>query len=232
MPPLESIPLETFPGKAEARAWARALLKDTCSRDRTARSAEASARVLTLESFQACDLVLAFLSMPSEIDTSRVIRAAFKAGKRVAAPRMEGGEIVFAYLNDSWESLPRDALGIPTPPEGELIFPEDLRGRGVFALIPGLLFDPCGGRLGRGKGYYDRFLTLVLSSLGSVVSGRPGSSAGAEALPGASEHGLGFFVPCGFCFDAQVVPKVPRTARDVRIPLIVTEARLLDALPR
>lgn len=220
-----------FPGKPEARAWARSLLKGIGPRDRASRSAEASERILAMDAFRDSDLVLAFLSMPSEIDTSGVIRAALRLGKAVAAPRIEGGDIVFAYLDGSWESLPRDSLGIPTPPAGAAISPEDLRGRGVFALIPGLLFDSRGGRLGRGKGYYDRFLSSVLASLGmkAPVPAAPGS--GVEAPRVFPEQGVGFFVPCGFCYDAQVLPRVPVTERDVRIPRIATEARVLDALP-
>ena len=210
MAPAEPIPPESFPDKAQARAWARSLLRRTSPEDRAARSAGAAGRVLGMEAFRESSLVLAFLSMPSEIDTSAVIREAFRAGKRAAAPRIEGGEIVFAYLDESWESRPRDSLGIPTPPAGEPIAPEDLRNRGVFALIPGLLFDRTGGRLGRGKGYYDRFLASVLSTLGT-----------------APAEQSGFFVPCGFCYESQVVPLVPVTERDVRVPRIATEAGLL-----
>ncbi len=212
MPPAEPSPPDSFPGKVEARAWARALLRGVSPGDRAARSAAAAERILGMESFRESSLVLAFLSMPSEIDTSAVIRAAFRAGKRAAAPRIEGGEIAFAYLDESWESLPRDSLGIPTPPAGDPIAPEDLRRMNVFALIPGLLFDAGGGRLGRGKGYYDRFLASVLAGLGA---GKP----------------FAFFVPCGFCYEAQVVPHVPVTEGDIRVPRIATEARVLD-VPR
>ena len=210
MVPAEPIPPDSFSGKTEARAWARALLREVSSGDRIARSAAAADRILGMEAFRESSLVLAFLSMPREIDTSIVIRAALRAGKRAAAPRIEGGEIAFAYLDESWESLPRDSLGIPTPPGGEPIALEDLRGRKVFALIPGLLFDRTGGRLGRGKGYYDRFLASVLATLGTGPAGKSG-----------------FFVPCGFCYEAQVVPLVPVTERDVRVPLVATEAGLL-----
>lgn len=212
MPPAEPSLPESFPGKAEARAWARALLRGVRPEERTARSAAAAERILNIEAFRESSLVLAFLSMPSEIDTSAVIRAALRAGKAVAAPRIEGGEIAFAYLDKSWESLPRDSLGIPTPPAGEPIALEDLRRRKVFALIPGLLFDRTGGRLGRGKGYYDRFLASVLATLGTGTAGESG-----------------FFVPCGFCYETQVVPLVPVTERDVRVPLVATESGLFRA---
>jgi 5-formyltetrahydrofolate cyclo-ligase len=227
MPPAEPRPPDSFPGKTEARAWARDLLRGLSPGDRAARSAAAAERILGMESFRESYLVLAFLSMPSEIDTSLVIRAALRSGKRAAAPRIEGGDIAFAYLDESWESLPRDSLGIPTPPAGDPIPPGELRRVNVFALIPGLLFDAGGGRLGRGKGYYDRFLASVISGLGADVpiAEGPGSAGAPTARPGG---GVGFFVPCGFCYEAQVVPLVPVAEGDIRVPRIATEARVLD----
>lgn len=227
MAPAEPSPPDFFPGKTEARAWARAFLRGVGPEERTARSAAAAERILGMESFREASRVLVFLSMPSEIDTSAVIREAFRAGKAVAAPRIEGGDIVFAYLDESWESLPRDSLGIPTPPAGDPISPGALRRMKVFALIPGLLFDAGGGRLGRGKGYYDRFLASVLSGLDTADSG----SGPVSALPERPRGEGGFFVPCGFCYEAQVVPLVPVTKGDIRVPRIATEARVLD-VPR
>lgn len=223
----DPVPPAVFRDKAEARVWARALLRRGSPGDRAARSAAAAERILGIEAFRDCELLLAFLSMPAEIDTSEVIRAALGAGKAVAAPRIAGEDIVFAYLDESWESLPRDSLGIPTPPAGEPIDLEDLRGRRVFALIPGLLFDRTGGRLGRGKGYYDRFLASVLAGLGDS-SVDPGSGP-AAAHPGFARGEAGYFVPCGFCFRAQVVPRVPAGERDVRVPLVATEEGVLRA---
>ena len=197
-----------FPGKPEARAWARGLLRSVDTEARAERSAAAAARVESLEAFRSCDLLLVFLSMPTEIDTSAVIRAAIREGKRAAAPRMEGGEIVFASLDEYWESLPRDAMGIPTPPEGRALSQAELVRSGAFALVPGLLFDGTGRRLGRGRGYYDRFLAAMLAAM-------------AARDPGASD---GFFVPCGFCYEVQVVPRVPTARGDMRVPLVVTDA--------
>lgn len=203
---------DSFPDKREARSWARALLSSTAPEDRAGWSAAAAAEVAALEAFRRSDLVLAFLSMPSEIDTTQVIRGAFRDGKRVAAPRMEGGDIVFALLDDSWESMPRDAMGIPTPPAGKTLALDEMARRGVFVLVPGLLFDRFGGRLGRGKGYYDRFLGAALAAMSSRTSKSGSASRG------------GFFVPCGFCYETQLVNRVPTDEGDIRLPLVATDA--------
>ena len=221
----------TFLDKRAARAWARELLRSVSPRDRAAKGSAAALSVTESDVFAACDLLLVFLSMPDEIDTSEVLRTAFHAGKRVAAPRMEGAEIVFAALDESWESLPRDGLGIPTPPADiEPLSLDEILERKVLALVPGLLFDARGGRLGRGRGYYDRFLAAALSRLegtepGSSADSRQPTSCGDRAFSSPASPG-GFFVPCGFCYRAQVVEEVPKGESDILIPLIATEEGL------
>ena len=66
-------------------------------------------------------------------------------------------------------------------------------------LVPGLLFDVDGYRLGRGGGHYDRFLARI------------------RALPRVAVVGL--------CFDEQLVESLPRDAWDERVDAVVTERR-------
>ncbi len=69
----------------------------------------------------------------------------------------------------------------------------------ALILIPGLAFDMKGRRLGRGKGWYDRFLQRSASS-GSVV--------------------------VGVCFSSQIVPEVPTEKHDRKVDLLCTELAL------
>jgi 5-formyltetrahydrofolate cyclo-ligase len=67
--------------------------------------------------------------------------------------------------------------------------------------VPGLAFDRRGGRLGRGKGYYDRFL---LETSGLRV---------------------------GICFEDQVVEKIPGEAHDLRMDFLITPAGIFPCAP-
>jgi 5-formyltetrahydrofolate cyclo-ligase len=67
-----------------------------------------------------------------------------------------------------------------------------------IALIPGMAFDAAGHRLGRGRGYYDRFLSLLI----------PPSSL---LLPR-------FF---GLCFDFQKVDTVPSDDHDIPVDIVI-----------
>ena len=146
--------------------------------------------------------VLSFLSMPHELDTSALIAAARAQGKDLAVPRIEGGDIRFVLLPPTAGELPRDRWGIPVPdPTWEpLVLSRAVR---PLVITPGLAFDRQGNRLGRGKGYYDRFL----------------SRARAEA------SGLTII---GVCFEIQIVSAVPHDPTDQRVQGIVTEKGLID----
>jgi 5-formyltetrahydrofolate cyclo-ligase len=95
--------------------------------------------------------------MPEEIDTETLMRGWLEAGVPMALPRIDAasGEIR-AYRIDGLDHLETNRWGIrePVPDPAAEVQPADL---GVI-VVPGLAFDKTGRRLGRGRGYYDRFL--------------------------------------------------------------------------
>ena len=95
-----------------------------------------------------------FMPMPDEIDVRPLIQEARKAGKKVYIPKVEGSEIaVYEY---SEAHLASGAFGILEPAEGAVRLCD--LGRLDLVIVPGVAFTAEGQRLGRGKGFYDRFL--------------------------------------------------------------------------
>lgn len=165
--------------------------------ERTAASARAATAAQSVQGWRPSQLVLAFLSMPTEIDTGPVIEAALANGKRVAVPRIQDGEIAFVELPPGWRDWPRDRWNIPAPPASLVALSfEDIATVPTLALVPGLAFDRAGGRLGRGKGYYDRFL------------------AGAAAARGRQGCAAGSFSAVAYGYESQLVELVPMDERD------------------
>lgn len=111
--------------------------------------------VISSPFFREADTVLCYLSLPDEVATEEMIRAAWKSGKRVAVPYCDGDTMDF-YCLDSFASLHKGAFGVrePHPCDCELL--TDFTGS--VCMVPGLAFLPDGTRLGYGKGYYDKFL--------------------------------------------------------------------------
>ncbi len=104
-------------------------------------------------------LVLAYVSYGNEVDTRGVIEAALGAGKRVAVPRVSARKKSMAFFEiESLDDLAEGYKGILEPREGlgAPLGTKDLCGS--VCLVPGLVFDAQGHRIGYGGGYYDRFL--------------------------------------------------------------------------
>jgi 5-formyltetrahydrofolate cyclo-ligase len=142
------------------------------------------------------DVVLCFLAMAYEINADGIVDRGLRDGKRVGVPRMHGDEILFyeiESLHDEWEMHP---YGVREPGSHRpaCVHQED-GSRRYLLVTPGLAFDRCGRRLGRGKGYYDRFLR----------------NAGAN------------LTPVGVAFAFQMLPEIPVTERDMPVRAVVTE---------
>lgn len=102
--------------------------------------------------------VFAFLSMDGEILSDGVVEAALRAGKKVALPRVEGGELSFREafsIDGPWSLGP---FGIREPSADAPFIDLSALPGPLLVIAPGVAFDLNGGRLGHGKGYYDRFL--------------------------------------------------------------------------
>lgn len=113
-------------------------------------------RIMCHPWFQEAKRVMAYSAIPPEIDLEPVLGLVLKQGKTLLLPRCEENGTMTARIVPDLRELVPGAYGIREPrPETE-IFPPD---RIDLILVPGLAFDKKGRRLGRGKGYYDRFLT-------------------------------------------------------------------------
>jgi 5-formyltetrahydrofolate cyclo-ligase len=135
--------------------------------ERLAKSDAVWKRLAELPEFQQADAVFFYITHGSEVDTALMRQMARDLGLRVAAPRSAPGDhsMVFHWL-DSEDDLVPGAYGILQPEPGTGI--ADL-GPSVVVLVPGLVFDTHGNRIGFGGGYYDRW--LAGAGRGSVTVG-------------------------------------------------------------
>ena len=111
--------------------------------------------LLETELWQSCETVFSFVSLPNEPDTSSVLAAALSQHKRLLVPRIIGDGIMQAVEIQSLNELESSVMGIFEPLSSERIvdFSEI-----ELALVPCLCVSRDGTRLGKGGGYYDRFM--------------------------------------------------------------------------
>ena len=152
---------------------------------------EIFSRLLCSEEYSKADLVLTYVSADNEPDTYGLINAAFANGKAVAVPKCtEKGKMEF-YVIKSEDDLESGKFGIMEPVVSKCKKAEITEK--TLCVVPGLSFDAEGYRLGRGGGYYDRFL---------------------ESFKGVS---------AGVCYNSFLRLELPREKHDSRVDIIVTE---------
>ena len=186
--------------KKELRGEIRRRLDALSPAERQLKNTAIAFELLHLPEFRRARTVMLFASLPDEVDTAPIIAAALSGGRRVGLPRCQAQShnLDVVEIQDPARDLAPGYHGIQEPTGDHLIVPEDLD----FILVPGLAFNAAGLRLGRGAGYYDRFLA------------RPDVTA----------------VRCSIAFDCQVVDAVPRETHDLPVQIILTESRVIRAL--
>jgi 5-formyltetrahydrofolate cyclo-ligase len=149
-----------------------------------------------LPEYAAARTVLFYLDVRSEVRTRHSLPEALQSGKRIVVPYCVNNELELFLLN----SMDELAVGMYKilEPRGELrglaekkIAPGDLD----LIMVPGVAFDRTGGRMGHGKGYYDRLLQHA----------RPDTPLIALA------------------FECQLFPEIPTQAHDIFMDKIITE---------
>ncbi|XP_069462070.1 5-formyltetrahydrofolate cyclo-ligase-like [Ambystoma mexicanum] len=124
-------------------------------------------KLFSHDKYRTSGRVAVYLSMPDEVQTEEIFRDIFRRGKMCFIPRYhpQSNHMDMVKLASAEEiaRLPLTSWNIAQPADDE-IREEALSTDGLdLILMPGLGFDKRGGRLGRGKGYYDAYLQRCLS---------------------------------------------------------------------
>ena len=141
--------------KSRARAAARRIKAGISDAEWRACGEAMAARLTGEDVWKRAQTVFCFVSMPNEPDTSGIIKDAL-GGKRLCVPRVVGRGIMEAVVIRSFGDLAPGAMGIYEP-RADVTETVDF-GDIDLAVVPCLSACLNGKRLGRGGGFYDRFL--------------------------------------------------------------------------
>lgn len=112
-----------------------------------------------LDVYKKAKHILCYWSLPDEIETHAFINNNYK-DKNIYLPKVVGSELsIHSY--QGIESMAIGAYGIMEPNTNEFIQLEKLE----LIIVPGIAFTKTGKRMGRGRGYYDRFLPKVPAAI-------------------------------------------------------------------
>lgn len=138
--------------KSEIRKEALAIRKRTAALILEQKSGVILKRLMGLPEWKAANEVFVFISLPDEVQTKELVVAAWKEGKVVCAPRVNGKDMDFIRF-DSRDELAEGPHHILEPTGDEIHTTEN-----ALLIVPGVVFDIARHRIGFGGGYYDRYL--------------------------------------------------------------------------
>jgi 5-formyltetrahydrofolate cyclo-ligase len=184
--------------KVELRRQLRNRLLAMPLEQRKDKSRRACRNLVATRQFQEASIVMMYLSLPHEVDTSEAILHAWQLGKTVAVPKISWQQrhMIPVRINSLETGFSTGVGGLRNPITGVPIPFREVD----MVVAPALGFDRAGNRLGRGGSFYDRFF--------------------------ANEEMTAW--RCGFAFAEQVVDVIPVTERDEPVDTLVTDEEVVD----
>ena len=187
----------------------RTLIKQRCRENKASlehMSKDICNQILNAPQYLKANEIYAYMPLPDEADLTQVINAALKTGKKVAVPKIlskQDNLMQFFYLDANKNLSQQTADGAYGISEPDQSMPAAINpAQNILILVPGRAFTKEGDRIGRGKGYYDRFLSKEIV----------GSSPTMTRLPNVTVAGV--------CFEFQVLPELPVDPNDIKMDLI------------
>ncbi len=143
--------------KAAMRASIAERLAILSPEERIAQSVGVCSQLMKLRAYREARGIMLYAPFGVEVDIGTVALAAFREGRDVFVPEFDvPGRSMWPVEVASWDidRWPKGRLGVPQAPSREPAEP----ARIDLVVVPGLAFDSQQRRLGRGMGFYDRFL--------------------------------------------------------------------------
>ena len=172
--------------KQQVRQQVRRQLNSLSEEEKDEQSTEIFEKLEKLPEFQCADIMLMYWSLPNEVATHNFIEK-WSASKTILLPCVQDSELILKhYTEKSCLITGKYAVCEPATEQFSDYSKIDL------CIIPGLAFDKHGNRLGKGKGFYDKFLPNINA------------------------------VKIGVCFDIQLLDNVPCDDWDKKMDLVIT----------
>ncbi|MDO5572374.1 MAG: 5-formyltetrahydrofolate cyclo-ligase [bacterium] len=154
-------------------------------------------RILQSDFYQKAKVIYAYMAFRNEVDLSLVMQNAYLDNKLVAIPRVQDDWMAFYcpkmdadghfQTEHGYFQIEEPVPDAPAAPRPDLI------------LVPGVVFDQSGNRIGYGKGYYDAFM----------------ESMGTRSV-----------ITAGIAYESQLTDSIPAEAHDFQLHYIMTESNM------
>lgn len=178
--------ISTPKSKSEIRREVKSAVKQISPEQKRVRSSLIFKDIAKIDAVANAETIALYASLPDEVVSFDAIDS-FAATKHVVLPRVDGDTMDFYPYTKG--NLKQGAFGIDEPQDNCPIAPEQID----VIIIPGVSFTKSGKRLGRGKGYYDKYLSK-------------------EGFRG---------VKVGICYTEQLVKDIPDEPHDIVMDCVI-----------
>lgn len=155
-------------------------------------------KLFELSNYKTAHTILFYVSYNNEVFTNDMIKESMSDGKKAVVPKTDkkNRKLILSELT-SWDDLEVGAYNILEPKKNYI---KEISIKSIdLIIVPGIVFDINGNRIGHGMGYYDRLLNMS------------------------------YHIPSiGLAFEFQIVENIDPEEHDEKIDIIVTEKRIID----
>lgn len=191
---------KTFSSKQELRNRYLNYRNSLSVKERKEKSAKIWEQLKKEEAFQDAQILLVYMDYRSEVMTTGLVEELIASGeKRIFAPKVEGMDIQF-YEVFGMKDFEEGYQGIrePLKDKARLFTNKISQEEECMILVPGAVFDRQRGRMGYGKGFYDRYLASFPALYSTALA-----------------------------FECQITKKVPVEEHDIRPNMIITDTEVI-----
>ena len=170
------------------------LLRSQKEDDRLKKSRAIELKLFKTPEFKKARVILFYASFDGEVETFAMMKQALQSGKKIVLPRIlrDQKSMILSFVTNLKKDLTPGPYGILHPKKNALrpLYAAELD----LAIVPGVAFDCRHNRLGRGAGYYDRFLAQLPKTIPVL----------------------------GLAFDFQIVSRLPHLdAHDIPVSRVI-----------
>lgn len=166
--------------------------RDALSEEKIAQWSEQICKTLQEQSFfKDANHICFYYPLGNEVNLLSLAKRAMELGKHISFPCVQGSDMAFYQVYDL-QDFAEGAFHVMEPVSRDEMCIDD-----ALVLVPGLVFDSRGGRMGYGKGYYDRFFAKYPQCL-----------------------------KIGVCYEMQFIREAPCNRYDIFMDMVVTEQRI------
>lgn len=185
--------------KQEMRDNVAQILQSLSNKEITEKTKQIENQLFGFANFLESKIVLLYMNGIGEVKTKDIIKKCFDYNKIVILPafKVKRRKMILMKIDNIDNKLKHGQRGVlePSPAKCKTAPIKSLD----IAIIPGIAFDEKGGRIGTGRGYYDRFIPKLPDTTRKVA----------------------------LAFECQIIPQAPVKSHDRHVDIVITEERII-----